>query len=149
MKMSGYRLRGNRGQTIVEAIVVIAVVVLLVTGLIAGTTTSLKSARNGRVRSQATKLAQEGLEIVRSIRDESWSVFAGNSGYYCLGSDEILTANVTETCAINIETTESSYSRLIQFEWLGNKMQVTARVSYLDGTDNRNVTLTTYYTQWR
>jgi type II secretory pathway pseudopilin PulG len=135
------------GQTIVEAIVVIGIVVILSTGLIAGTTASLHSVRSSRIRSEAAKYAQEGLELMRTLRDENWTNFQNHNGNYCLGSDNILVSSAL--CESNITTPESTYTRSIQFSWLANKMQVTSTVDYPWVSTKRTVTLSTYFTQWK
>lgn len=136
------------GQTIVEAVVVIGMVALLVTGLIVGTTASLKSAQSGRVRSQSVSLSQEGLEIVRSIRDQSWSTFQSYTGTYCLGSDKILVVSAG-SCGMNVAGAENSFSRNVVFSWQSPKMVVTSTVSYVEGETTKDVTLVTYFTQWK
>lgn len=138
----------NKGQTLVEAVVVIGVVVLLVTGLIAGTTASLKSSQSGRIRSQAVSFASEALEIVRSIRDENWITFLGYTGSYCLGSDNILTPTAS-ACATNIVGAENSFARGVSLSWQDPKMVVTATVSFVEGEQVKDVTLVTYLTQWK
>lgn len=143
-------MKGNTsaGQTLVEAVVVVGVVVLLVTGLIAGTTASLRSAQSGRTRTQAVSLAQEGIEVMRGMRDENWSTFQGYSGQYCLGNDHVLTPS-GGACTPNIVTPEGSLTRSVNFEWQDPRMVVTTTVSYIEGTGTRDVTLTTYFTQWK
>jgi type II secretory pathway component PulK len=143
------KLHLSKGQTIVEAIVVVSVVVLLVTGLIAGTTTSLRASQSGRQRGQATKYAEEGLEYARSLRDVSWSDFQTKSGDYCLGSDSILAVSSGGTCAINISNTEGSFARKLSFSWDGSKMTVSSTVYFPVGTTQANVSLKTYFTQWK
>lgn len=139
----------SNGQTLVEAVVVIGVVVLLVTGLIAGTTSSLRSAASGKIRSQAVRFTQEGIEHMRALRDENWTNFQINSGTYCYGSDGVLIATATETCAPNIVTTEGSFIRMITFSWQDPRMVVMVRVSYPEGEGIKNVEFTTYFTKWR
>jgi type II secretory pathway component PulK len=146
-----YRItRLSKGQTIVEAIVVIGVVVLLVTGLIAGTTTSLRSATSGRVRSQALKFAEEGLEYARTLRDERWDTFQTYSGLYCLASPaQELVESSNSSCASNITTQEGSFARSLDFSWDGDKMTVEVIVAYPEGTQRKSISLKTYFTQWR
>lgn len=138
-----------KGQTIVEAIVVISVVVLLVTGLIAGTTTSLKSAQSGRTRGQATKFAEEGLEYARSLRDQGWSAFQAYSGVYCYGSDRVLSPSAGGGCTTNITTLDSTYIRSLTFTWDGTKMTVISKVAFPVSGVNTDVSLTTYLTNWK
>jgi len=136
------------GQTLVEAIVVIGLVMLLVTGLIAGTTTSLKSSQSGRTKSEALKFADEGMELIRLMRDDNWTTFQSYSGLYCLASDGTLTLPGALSCATNIHTTDNSFARSVTFTWLGDKMQVHVSVAYQDG-GQQSVDLDTYFTQWR
>ena len=136
------------GQTLVEAVVVVGVVVLLVTGLVAGTTAALRSAQSGRTRTQAVSLAQEGIEIARGIRDENWGTFQTYSGSYCLGSDHVPVAS-GGACSPNITTPEGSLTRSIGFTWQDSRMVVTSTVAYSEGEGTRDVALTTYFTQWK
>lgn len=57
------------GQTLMELIVVIAVSVIIIGALVFATITSLRNAQFSKNQAQATKRAQEGIEIVRSVRD--------------------------------------------------------------------------------
>jgi type II secretory pathway pseudopilin PulG len=147
---TGMKLKNvNRGQTIVEAIVVIGVVVILVTGLVAGTTSSLRSAQLGKTRSQALKYAEESLEFVRNIRDQRWDTLQSYNGWYCLGSDMLFVSIATDTCTTNIVNEDGSYTRTLRFTWDGVKMNVQASVRYPDGGSTKEVSLTTHYTQWK
>ena len=141
--------RYSQGQTIVEAIVVVSVVVILMTGLVAATTASLKSAQSSRIRGVATSQAEDGLEYVRSLRDESWDTFQSYSGEYCLNNEKVLTAGNATTCPNNISTTVGNFTRTILFSWDGSKMTVTSKVDFLAGAASTNVTLVTYFTNWR
>lgn len=141
-------MNSQKGQTLVEAVVVIGVVVLLVTGLIAGTTAALRSAQSGRTRTQAVSLAQEGIEIARGARDNNWTTFQAYSGLYCLGSDHVLTSSAGD-CSPNITTPESILTRSAAFNWQDPKMVITVTVTYTEGEEEKDVTLVTYFTQWK
>lgn len=141
-------MNSQKGQTLVEAVVVIGVVVLLVTGLVAGTTAALRSAQSGRTRTQAVSLAQEGIEIVRGVRDNNWTTFQAYTGSYCLGSNHVLTPS-GGTCTPNITTAQGVLARSVSFDWQDPKMVVTVTVSYTEGEGSKDVTLVTYFTQWK
>lgn len=64
----------SKGQTLIEMIVVISVGVLVVGGLVFTTISSLRNANFAKNAVQVTKLAQEGLERVRSIRDQDGNI---------------------------------------------------------------------------
>lgn len=75
----------QKGQTLVELIVVIAVVIIVVGALTFATIASIRNARFSTNYAQATKLAQEGLERVRSGRDRNNLI----SGSFTLGSGTV------------------------------------------------------------
>lgn len=68
-------MSSEKGQTLIELIVAIAVSILVLGSLVFATITSLRNAQLAKNQSQATKLAQEGLEGVRSIRDRNGEIF--------------------------------------------------------------------------
>jgi len=137
----------QRGQTVIEAIVVVGVVILLVTGLIAGTVVSLKNVRNARTRSQAVKYAQEAVEVIRSERNSNWTdFFSIYNGYYCLGSDAVFVATISG-CPNNIVTSDSVFSRTVSFVPSGDIMRVAVSVSYPDAI--KSIDITTYLTKWK
>ena len=73
----------NRGQTLLEVIVVIAVGVIIIGALVFVTISSLRNASTAKNQAQATKLAQEGLEKVRASRDRNGTIdsFSGGNGW--------------------------------------------------------------------
>ncbi len=61
--------RGSRGQTLIEILIAIAVGTVIVTAVLALATRSSRNANFARNEEQASKLAEEGFEIIRNIRD--------------------------------------------------------------------------------
>lgn len=61
----------DRGQSLIELVIVVAVIVIVVGGLVFATIASLRNASLAQNQAQATKLAQEGIERVRAARDRS------------------------------------------------------------------------------
>ncbi len=68
------KLFNQSGQTLLEIIVVIAVGVIVVGSLVFATIVSLRNAQFSKNQSEATKLAQEGIEKVRSGRNRNASI---------------------------------------------------------------------------
>ena len=142
------------GQSLVEIVVVVGTVVLLVSGLIVATTTSLKTTRLSTTRSPAIKYAQEGVEQARKMRDTSWSSFLAQKdapgGLWCLGIQDTWTMaqGDEENCQSNIDAV---FSRVIQFTWdaPNNRMLVQSTVSWNDGGVIRQSDVSTYFTNWR
>ena len=64
-------MSSEKGQTLIELIIVIAVVVVVMGALTFATIASIRNAQFSKNQAQATKLAQEGIEKVRTARDRS------------------------------------------------------------------------------
>ena len=59
----------NQGQSLIELVIVIAVIAIVVGGLVFATIASIRNATLAKNQAQATKYAQEALERVRTARD--------------------------------------------------------------------------------
>lgn len=162
------RTQWTDGQSLIEVVIATAVIILLATGLIAGTTAALKANISARARSEATKLVQEGLEEARHDRDSGWQAFQGytatyNPAYYCLPSTNTFTPTGgngnpntdTTLCAANVLVTVGSgnisYRRYATFEWdnTNQRMRVSVMVKWLESGTERTSQAETYLTQWR
>lgn len=75
------------GQSLMELVVVVAVAVIVVGALTFATIASLRNAQFAKHQAQATKLAQEGIERVRTGRDRNRSI--NSSG----GLDSVISWN--------------------------------------------------------
>lgn len=145
----------QQGQSLVEMIVVIGMVVLLTTGIVAGTTASLSRSETSQVRSNALSFAQEGIELARKTRDSGWDAFAlmGESETtYCVGSDGAWGASPCTVPNIDNKFTRSITLKLIPIpaKPTMKEMNVTSRVAWGDTTNSSNaVQLTTYLTGWK
>jgi Tfp pilus assembly protein PilV len=168
----------NCGQSLVEVVVAFGVVILMVTGLIIGTTYSLKANQNSRARSIATKLVQQGLEFARKDRESSWYAFkdlTSTSATFCVGNVTSYTtpklvpldpfANPFVTCSGNKAQTNPTinFTRFATFTWydMGDPlppsnnpsptdlMRVTVKVRWNEGTVVRTSQATSDFTKWR
>lgn len=137
----------QQGQSLVEIIVAVGVVILLVMGIVVATTTSLRSGQRGKDKSLAVKYAQEGIELVRDLRNQGWIDFQSRDGLWCLAKDGTWTKSLG-TCDANID---NLYTRGVTFGWdAGNsRMNVVVVVSWSDGDIPRDVKLETFLTQWQ
>lgn len=137
--------RIKKGQSLVESVVTLGVVILLVTGLVVGTTSALKYAQSSRTRNAATQYASEGLELARRERDNGWGVFA-RAGTFCVGSSGAIP---TEPC----DMLENTYSRTLTYT-LDNAddpqtVVVISSVSWVEGAENKMISLQTTLTNWK
>jgi prepilin-type N-terminal cleavage/methylation domain-containing protein len=157
----------KKGQTLVEVIVALAVVVLLVTGLIKGTVFSLKSNQNARARSVATKYVQEGIEIARKDRESSWYEFLTlKNNTYCLDKGAITYKGAGLGPCTHTNITEGNppinLTRKTTFTWYSSgdtispgvtsgpdMMRVLVTVTWYEGSALRTSQATTDFTRWR
>lgn len=64
----------NKGQTLIELVVGLGLLAVTITILSVATITGLQNSQFSKNQAQATKLAQEGMEKVRSIRERNYTV---------------------------------------------------------------------------
>lgn len=67
-----------KGQSLLELVIAIGLVMVIVTGIALTTINGLKNSQFSKNQTQATKLAQEALEQVRTIRDRDYYVCRGS-----------------------------------------------------------------------
>lgn len=96
----GRKTKNFRGQTLIEALVTLAVAVVIVTALVVLVIASNRRTTLSRQINQATKLAQEGIEIVRVLREndertiKAGLTLSGGVSKFC--SDD--TGSATDFC---------------------------------------------------
>ncbi len=89
----------NKGQSLIEVIVVCVVGILVVTALTFTTLFSLRNANFAKTSAQATKLSQEGIERVRTGRDRNSSInISGTSVDSWSGTNPIWSYHISGSC---------------------------------------------------
>lgn len=143
-------MKRHSGQSLIEMIVVIGVVVLLATGIVAGTTASLAATQQNQLRAKALRLAQQGIELTRALRDAGWNSFSrmGTApSVYCVGEDGAFTIS---SSACTAPTLEGLYIRSVSLTLTGGVMAVDSAVSWGNTSASKNtVELKTTLTQWQ
>lgn len=91
----------QNGQTLIEAVIALAISVVIISAIAVAVISSLNNAQFSKNQNQANQYAREGIDVVRAIRDSSWSDFTSYGSQYCLGTDKIL-KDVAEPCEIGI-----------------------------------------------
>jgi prepilin-type N-terminal cleavage/methylation domain-containing protein len=76
-KLKSQNLKPKDGFTLIEILVALALSLILISGIIALLSYSLKVNLIGEHKLQATSYAQEALEAVINIKDNDWPTFAG------------------------------------------------------------------------
>ena len=80
-------MKPMKGQTLIEVLVALGVIAVIATALAAVVVTSVSNTQFSKNQNLASQYAQEGMEIVRSIRDSDYVTFRTYSGSYCLDKD--------------------------------------------------------------
>jgi type II secretory pathway pseudopilin PulG len=143
----------QRGQSFVELVIVIGVVMLLTVGIVIGTTTSLSRSETTQLRGEGLAIAQSGIELARQKRDEGWNMFAAmgaSESTYCVGDDGTFSSPQSACTSPNVGSifTRSVILDLITVSGV-TTMKVTSRVTWGDENNETNKSeLTTYLTQW-
>lgn len=98
-----------KGQTIIEVLIALGVGVVILTALTSIVLSSLTNVQRSSSESDAARLAQEGMEVVKSMRSNDWNTYSSLSGDYCLAAScSAITTTVsacgpkTTTCGLNV-----------------------------------------------
>ncbi|MEX2007564.1 MAG: hypothetical protein WD992_02210 [Candidatus Levyibacteriota bacterium] len=132
----------QRGQTLIEALIGLAVAIVIISAIVIAVISSLSNAQFTKNQNQANHYAQEGMEIVRQIRNSSWIAFTSfSSTFYCLDANsKTLTTRGASGCGQNV----GIYVREIDVEhdspFCVGTSRVAAKVSWSDAkcTDSNN-----------
>jgi Tfp pilus assembly protein PilV len=144
--------RGLCGQSMVEALVVVGVVVLLVTGLVSATTASLGVSRMSKNKTQALQYAKEGLEIVRIVKNSSWDSVPQTTQSFCIAKGQNDLGTPLSVCPYDID---NFFSRMVTISdsgictALNSCRNVSVTVSWKESSQDKSVTLTSFVTNWK
>jgi len=140
-------MRSEKGQSLIELIVAIGIFTIVISGLIFFLLNSYIAGRLASEITIADFLAQEGLEAVRSIRDNSWSdLTAGNYGLAIFGGHWIF-----QGTSEDISSQLKEGTRIITVENIdSNRKKITSIVSWqFNGGRTEEAKLVTYLTNWQ
>ena len=73
-------MKNEEGQSIIEVVIAIGIVALVLVALVSAVTISVRNSTFSKNKSVATKYVNEGIEAVRSIRDNNWSNLTAADG---------------------------------------------------------------------
>ena len=144
------------GQTLIEALLSVAVAIIVVVALVGVGITSMRTANFGKNQAEAVRLARQNLEILRSQRDASWLAFAsglqtnncGSPNYCCLNSSKTIITYNSSLCLVNTLYDTSFNYDSATFDPSG-LITLTSHVRFNEGSITRDVTLTETFTNWQ
>ncbi len=120
----------NSGQSIIEVIIALSLVVVVIVGLITVTTRSIKNSSFARDQRMATKYAQESLENSRKLKEDDPNAFWQKTG--------------AETETLGRFTRTITYSLIA-----ADTMQIIALVTWQDNQGEHQSSLETSLTKWK
>lgn len=154
----------SKGVGIIEIVVVVAIAGIALFGISGVSSYALGVMNDRKALLEASYLAEEGIEAIRSVRDENWSSnIAGltmGTNYYSVVSGSKWILQTTNPGLIN-----NRYARRAVFENVNrdgsdnivtsggtldaNTKKVTTYVSWSDRRGSQEISLVTYLTNWR
>ena len=135
-------MKKNTGQSLVEMVVAIAVVLLVILALVAVTTVSVRNASFSRNQALATKYAQEAVEKVRAYRDQnSWSDFTSNCETFSLNLSMPSSFTLSRDCYQPGISNNCSNA--------GDICEVKITISWTDAKGTHKSELTTRLAKWK
>ncbi|HYH75163.1 MAG TPA: prepilin-type N-terminal cleavage/methylation domain-containing protein [Candidatus Saccharimonadales bacterium] len=99
--MARLRTRAERGDTLVEVLISIAIISLILGGAYVATTRSLTATRDAQERSDGLKLVESQVEQVKNIvATEPDDIFGSAPASYCISAGAIVTST-NNACKVN------------------------------------------------
>jgi len=153
----------NKGQTLVEVIVAVGIIVIVLVAVVAGVVQSVRNTRFAKEQATATRYAQETIEWLRRQRDElGWEPFynlldadaASGVVTYCLSSlpetsliFEALLDKGASSCS-QIGTSVFSREMTVTLAETQDSVDMVVRVSWQEGERAHNSELTGKLAKW-
>lgn len=88
-----------KGQSLIEILIGLAAIVVVSSSITVVVLTALNNTQLTKNQNLATSYAQEGMELVRTIRNNTFSTFSGYSGLYCLPKGVTTPTYIQDSCA--------------------------------------------------
>ncbi len=137
----------QKGQSLIELIVALGILVIIVSGITFLILNTYTLNREADERTRAVFIAEEGLEAVRSIRDNDWGDLPSD-GDYCIalsGGNWIFDPNPPPCSQID------KFNRTITIQDLSqNKKRVSSQVTWdFEEGKTRDVSLVSFFTNWQ
>lgn len=123
-----------KGQTLIELLITLSITVVIMTAITTAVVRSLNNTENSKLRNVASAYAQEGMELVRTIRGSDYTSFKTYNGMYCLDKGQTTLGNSVVSCTS--PNADSIFIRSVQIEQnpgcSTNVARVTVTVAWAD-----------------
>jgi Tfp pilus assembly protein PilV len=156
-KMEDVRWKIQRGQSLFEVVVAIAISAIIIVTIVALVTNSIRNSTFSKNQSLASNYAQQATEWLRGKRDEDVTQFVaktGTSTTWCLDSlpDDLAAVRAT-ACSEDDVITNTNFIREVKFATTTSTgktlIEADVAVSWDDSQGNHKVTSATSFADWR
>ena len=139
--------KSKSGQSLIEVLTALAVVLLVIIALIRATTSSMKGSDFSKMQVLATRYAQEGIEWIRAERDKDWD----NINVHTTGAPLCLMSLAwsSDNCDENDYIDGTKFKRQATLTKEGEKVKIEVIVGWQDSSGDHQSQLSTYLTNWR
>jgi type II secretory pathway pseudopilin PulG len=108
--------RNQRGDTIVEVLISIAVISLILGGAYVTTSNSLLAERGAQERTDATKLVQSQIESLKNMADSGNTEIFNSSGFCITGGNTVTTSiNTNNNCKFSATGSNGNTTQPVYF----------------------------------
>ncbi|MGH7245713.1 MAG: type IV pilus modification PilV family protein [Candidatus Levyibacteriota bacterium] len=145
-------MRSKKGQTLIEVLIGLATMVVVISAITIAVISSLNNASYAKNQNLATQYAQQGMELMRDLRDINYASFSAlTNTTYCLAKGCSMLSNTSGDCGPKVnaicDQNVDIFVREVDVvqnsaECLGgSSAKVTVSVSWADGkcTDRTNL----------
>jgi len=143
--------KDEKGQSLFEVLLALAVAALVIIAIVALATTSIRNANFSRNQSLTTRCTQEAIEWLRGQRDEDWDAFAirALTSPWCLKSLS-WTDTVVGGCGSSDFISDTIFKREISFTILdASNIDTEVKVYWEDARGLHETKTITTFTDWR
>lgn len=142
----------NKGQSLFEVVVALAISALIIVTLVSLTATSIRNTTFSKNKTLAARYAGEAIEWLRGQRDRDITTFVINiqTPIRCLSS---LNWNSSATCATDEFISQTPFKREATFSSVSeggkNVIEANVRVYWTDSQGEHEVRSVTSFADWR
>ncbi len=144
----------NKGQSLFEVILALAMTTLILVALVALVTNSIRNSSYSRNKTYATRYSQEAAEWLRGERDADWDAFSDNVVLACpiLPYTQCLDTLAWGNCGVcsGTEFIENIFKREVSFSDIAaDSITVEIKTFWTDSQGIHEVRSSTILTDWR
>jgi len=145
-------MKFSKGQSLIEVVVAVGAMSLLLVALLTTVSLSVKNSRVAKDRNQAVALAQEGVELMRTYRDVSYTNFEAlaDTTSYDLPYNWTVGDGLSTGCQVDSFSIRDFYRRCVVLDDSGivDGVEVEVTVEWQEGSKVNQVVQTTRMSKW-